>query len=79
MPPSNKRPTRITKNVINAAAFNRINTVSLKTKTSSESRRANRRDENCDGILSFVLSNDVMFKNLMTQLICLIALNILLN
>jgi len=32
------------------------------TNTSSESQRANRRDENCDSILSFALPNDVMFK-----------------
>ena len=32
------------------------------TKTSSESQRANRRDENCDSILSFALPNDVMFE-----------------
>ena len=25
-------------------------------------QRANRRDENCDSILSFALPNDVMFK-----------------
>ena len=33
-----------------------------KTNTSSESQRANRRDENCDSLLSFALPNDVMFK-----------------
>ena len=32
------------------------------TNASSESRRANRRDESCDSILSFALPNDVMFK-----------------
>jgi len=42
-------------------------------------QRANRRDENCVSILPFALPNDVMFKNLMTQLFCLIALNILLK
>ena len=42
-------------------------------------QHANRRDKNCDSILPFALPNDVMLKNLMTQLICLIALNILLN
>ena len=36
--------------------------LSLKTNTSSESQRANQRDENCDSILSFALPNDVMFK-----------------
>ena len=39
-----------------------IKTLSLKRNTSSESQRANRRDENCDSILSFALPNDVMFK-----------------
>ena len=34
----------------------------IKINTSSESQRANRRDENCDSILSFALPNDVMFK-----------------